>query len=85
MRCHGSFPFGTCFDRYSCALSGVDNQEFDTATPTFSQYTFNFNSANGGTFGTSAVRAVYTFDSTNPTNKVTYPTQNAANTVSPFA
>ncbi|MCH4164039.1 MAG: S-layer protein [Lentilactobacillus diolivorans] len=49
---------------------------------TFSQYTFNFNSANGGTFGQGATRVVYTYPAA--TANVTYPTKTPSTSVSPF-
>ncbi|APR08035.1 S-layer protein [Lentilactobacillus parabuchneri] len=52
---------------------------------TFDQFTFNFNSGNGGTFGSAATRVIYTFDSTAPAKNVTYPTKTPATSVSPFA
>ncbi|MGF2384318.1 S-layer protein [Lentilactobacillus otakiensis] len=51
---------------------------------TFDQFTFNFNSGNGGTFGSAATRVIYTFDSTAPAKNVTYPTKTPATSVSPF-
>lgn len=49
---------------------------------TFNQYTFNFNSANGGTFGSGATRVVYTYG--DPATNVNYPTKTVSTTVSPF-
>ena len=49
---------------------------------TFNQYTFAFNSANGGTFGQGATRVVYTYAA--PATNVTYPTKTPSTSVSPF-
>ncbi|GHP14774.1 hypothetical protein YK48G_21990 [Lentilactobacillus fungorum] len=58
----------------------------DGSSVSYDQYTFNFSNGNGGTFGTTPVRAVYTFASDKPATNVTFPVANSstANTVSPF-
>ena len=62
--------------------SGVYPVVDSDGNATFSQYTFNFNSANGGTFGQGATRVVYTYPAA--TANVTYPTKTPSTSVSPF-
>ena len=62
--------------------SGVYPVVDSDGNATFNQYTFNFNSANGGTFGSGATRVVYTYG--DPATNVNYPTKTVSTTVSPF-
>lgn len=62
--------------------SGVYPVVTSDGNATFNQYTFNFNSANGGTFGSGATRVVYTYG--DPATNVNYPTKTVSTTVSPF-
>ena len=62
--------------------SGVYPVVTPDGNATFNQYTFNFNSANGGTFGSGATRVVYTYG--DPATNVNYPTKTVSTTVSPF-
>lgn len=62
--------------------SGVYPVVDSDGNATFNQYTFKFNSANGGTFGSGATRVVYTYG--DPATNVNYPTKTVSTTVSPF-